>query len=72
MTFEEFTEKQKHTRRGRAINVALQYGGIDGGHHKMWVIDQMLRELLEESAYKDAIALYENDSEYEWDVGIPP
>ncbi len=28
-----------------AIEVAIQYGGIDGDHHKAWVIDQMLRQL---------------------------
>ena len=29
----------------KAIDVAVRYGGIDGGHHKAWVIDQMIREL---------------------------
>jgi hypothetical protein len=29
----------------KAIQFALLYGTIDGGHHKMWVIDQMLRAL---------------------------
>ena len=28
-----------------ALKFALQYGTIDGGHHKMWVIDQMVRAL---------------------------
>lgn len=28
-----------------ALSVALQYGGIDGAHHKDWVIDQMVRAL---------------------------
>ena len=27
----------------KAITVAVQYGGIDGSHHKDWVIDQMVR-----------------------------
>lgn len=31
----------------RAINIAVRYGGIDGDHHKAWVIDQMVRELTE-------------------------
>ncbi len=26
-----------------AIGIAVQYGGIDGEHHKTWVIDQMVR-----------------------------
>lgn len=29
----------------RALEIAVRYGGIDGGHHKMWVIDQMVRAL---------------------------
>ena len=28
-----------------AISIAAAYGGFDGGHHKMWVIDQMVRAL---------------------------
>ena len=29
----------------RAIDFAVRYGQIDGDHHKLWVIDQMLRAL---------------------------
>lgn len=29
----------------KAIHYAVQYGGIDGDHHKAWVIDQMVRAL---------------------------
>ncbi len=29
----------------RALSIASQYGWVDGGHHKMWVIDQMVRAL---------------------------
>ena len=28
-----------------AINLAVRFGGIDGNHHKAWVIDQMVRAL---------------------------
>lgn len=28
-----------------ALAVAMRYGGIDGDHHKAWVIDQMVRAL---------------------------
>jgi hypothetical protein len=28
-----------------AIELAVRYGGIDGAHHKTWVIDQMVRAL---------------------------
>lgn len=32
-------------RIAAAIGYAVQYGGIDGSHHKAWVIDQMVRAL---------------------------
>ena len=38
-----------------AVGNALHYGRIDGGHHKMWVIDQMLRGLLADE-YDEVIA----------------
>lgn len=28
-----------------ALDIAINYGGIDGDHHKAWVIDQMVRAL---------------------------
>lgn len=32
-------------RIAKALDLATRYGGIDGGHHKQWVIDQMVRAL---------------------------
>jgi len=32
-------------RINEAIKLAVEYGGIDGVHHKDWVIDQMVRVL---------------------------
>lgn len=29
----------------KALDIAKGYGAIDGAHHKMWVIDQMVRAL---------------------------
>jgi hypothetical protein len=29
----------------RALELAVRFGGIDGSHHKAWVIDQMVRVL---------------------------
>ncbi len=58
-----------------ALELAVRYGQIDGGHHKMWVIDQMVRALVGKKY--DAFIAEANDGEdgpdtYEWDVGIPP
>ena len=32
-------------RIGQALHYASEYAYIDGAHHKMWVIDQMVRAL---------------------------
>ena len=62
-------------RIDEAIEVAVQYGGIDGAHHKTWVIDQMVRALAGDDY--DRIVAEACDGEdgpdtYEWDEGIAP
>lgn len=37
--------KQQGKAMVEALRCAMDYGTIDGGHHKMWVIDQMVRHL---------------------------
>lgn len=58
-------------RIDKAIGLAYQYAQIDGNHHKMWVIDQMVRELLEKD-YNKWVENYEDDGDYSWDTGINP
>lgn len=57
------------------LNMALGYGAIDGAHHKMWVIDQMVRILTGED-YEKVIADYCNGEDgpdtCHWDTGIAP
>jgi len=58
-----------------AIDLAVRYGGIDGDHHKNWVIDQIVRVLAEDDY--DRIVAEACDGEdgphtYEWEVGIAP
>lgn len=48
-----------------AANLALEYGYIDGAHHKQWLISQMLRTLLAE---EEEAQLLDED----WDDGIAP
>jgi hypothetical protein len=65
---------QIDARIAEALFVA-QYAQIDGEHHKMWVIDQMLRKLLGDR-YDNFIATCKRGDDgpdtYEWDVGIAP
>ena len=60
-----------------ALSIAWRYGQIDGEHHKMWVIDQMVRCLCgSQEEYEKWVAKYqkplENGDHYEWDSGITP
>lgn len=63
-----------------ALNIAWNYAQIDGVHHKMWVIDQMVRALCgTEEKYKEWVDMYQEpfafedfEDYYEWDTGIAP
>lgn len=63
--------------KAKALHIAFQFGDIDGAHHKMWVIDQMVRALCDDKAAYDAwVKEYEQgdemDAPVEWDTGIAP
>lgn len=58
-----------------ALDVAVRYGGIDGAHHKDWVIDQMVRALTgdEYECFVTNAKHGENGPDtYEWSEGIAP
>lgn len=60
-----------------ALDIARNYGGIDGAHHKTWVIDQMVRALTGGGdEYDEFVADTKDGPEgpdsYEWDEGIAP
>lgn len=61
-------------RIAKALLVAHMYGSTDGAHHKMWVIDQMVRALADD--YEKWVAEHnmgeEGPDTYEWNVGIAP
>jgi hypothetical protein len=58
-----------------ALEVIGQYGGIDGAHHKTWVLDQAVRYLT-----RDGYAVWvaeqcdgeDGPETYDWDEGITP
>ncbi len=61
-------------RIARALALAYRYGQIDGSHHRVWVIDNMVR-LLTEEHYPEMIKLYKDGDgpeSYTWDEGIAP
>ena len=58
-----------------AIRIAVKYGGIDGAHHKDWVIDQMVRVLAGDKydqVVSDACAGEDGPDTYSWNCGIAP
>ncbi len=66
------TESERVTE---ALNVIARFGGIDGAHHKTWVIDQVARCLLGDR-YKewvtDMMAGEDGPATYGYDEGITP
>jgi hypothetical protein len=48
-------------RKCQAVDLIWQYGGIDGAHHKQWVIDQILRILQGREDYERWVKQYEGD-----------
>lgn len=71
--------KELEQRIENAIEFAIRYGETDGSHHKMFVIDQMIRRLCgsqdgeETEKYKAIIKAATADPDYpEWDTGIAP
>lgn len=59
----------------KALSVARRYGGIDGDHHKAWVIDQMVRALTENN-YEQWVSKTKEGEDgpetYGWNEGIAP
>lgn len=53
-------------KRG-CVDLASDHGWIDGGHHKMWVIDQMVRALLSATDY----TRFRRENPH-WGEGIAP
>jgi hypothetical protein len=70
------TKKAKTTATGKkALKIITMYGGIDGEHHKQWVLDQVVRSLTGPD-YSDWVKNYEAGRDgpktYMWEEGIAP
>jgi hypothetical protein len=59
----------------QALEIAMRWGGIDGEHHKTWVIDQMVRALAGPN-YETWVQAHnfgdDGPDTYEWATGIAP
>lgn len=67
--------KTKVRKIDTIMDVIESYGGIDGCHHKTWVIDQIVRAIKEDS-YQDWVEAHchgeDGPNTYDWDEGIAP
>lgn len=63
------------TAKQKALDLIRTYGGIDGDHHKQWVLDQVVRALTG-GEYRKWVREFERGEDgpktYEWDKGIAP
>ena len=62
-------------RINEALNLAIQYGGIDGDHHKAWVIDGMVRALAGGEYSRivaEACSGEDGPNTDDWDIRISP
>ena len=58
-----------------ALLLIFKYGGIEGGHHKQWVLDQVVRALTGDvyaAWVAEAKAGEDGPDTYNWDEGIAP
>ncbi len=71
----QYERDLNNQNKEKALGIIFQYGQIDGDHHKLWVIDQIVKCLTGENYHK-WIYDYEHDEEtgetYTWDKGIAP
>ncbi len=61
--------------RIKALRIAELYGQIEGEHHKIWVIDQMVRAMTGDDYEAFVAAVCDGDcgpDTYTWDTGIAP
>ena len=58
----------------KALDLIDEWGGVGGGHHKQWLLDQVARVLADD--YESWVAEWESGEDgqntYTWDVGIAP
>lgn len=73
--FEAINFSDLFERINKAVELGIRHGGHDGEHHKSWVIDQMLRILLNESyekVIKESCKDENGEIVHEHDCGITP
>ncbi len=63
--------RNARARIANAIDRIDTSGGTDGAHHKQWVLDQTLRELMSAEEYGAFLVARAKDG-YDWETGVAP
>jgi len=62
-------------KKKKVLDLIHNYGTIDGGHHKQWLLDQIVRVLVGEG-YDKWVREYQEGEDgantYSWDEGTAP
>lgn len=58
-------------RIATALDIIECYGGIDGAHHKQWVLDRVVRALTG-PGYAAWVDGFELGGEGKWEQGVAP
>lgn len=57
-------------------DLIFDFGGIDGSHHKQWLLNEILKTVLTTEEYNEWLVQYSLDEDgevsFEWDKGIAP
>lgn len=68
ITFTKFREQIEEIK-----NLVVDGLSTDGGHHKQWYLEEILKKLgYSKKAIEEEIALEEDWGGFEFDEGIPP
>ena len=69
-------DTQQRKRIAKALEIARDFGQIEGDHHRLWVIDQMVRALTGNN-YDQWVSHvsanpFDPSMPYDWETGIAP
>lgn len=72
----DFEYPTSDSRIEGALEAAFEFGDVDGGHHKQWLINEMIRQLLGFGGHREWVKSYniwaaKYGYSY-WDEGIAP
>lgn len=62
---------QLEERLSEVYELVIEALNVQGEHHKSWLLDQMVRVIVGEENYEEALAEYVEEVGEPWDIGSP-